>query len=645
MNNYRYFLCILGCLLYTGYVSSQENFLLSGIQQYELRNFELSANNFESYLKIVPTDLNVKTKLAYCYKSLGQTAKALNIYESISNESGVDSEVFFEYGELLRSQAEFDLAKLQFQKYSKFNPSIGEYFMQSCDYAMTQLRNPSNCNLKNLETNSSSNDIAPIHKDNEVLLTDQRLGDMTIKSVNSNELIKATSLLLNPNTPSQVDKVLLEESAGKGNISFNQNNDLVVYSKNTVIDLSGKLSANSPMAIFIADINEKGSWTNSKKFPFCIDKYSYAFPSLTKNGKTVYFASNMPGGYGGFDIYTSTINENGEWSAPENLGTVINTPGNEISPNLIQDNLYFSSDWHNGFGGLDIFKTTNYGISWSDVENMGTCVNSTKDDYNFILDNEGNGYFTSNRQGGKGGDDNYVSLKLKITNANRPTQIRETNISAKSPFASQVDAPKSQIILDDYIDVFDDPELSNIKNAQDVKVYFVQITALTNFTEKMEERFKKYSKYGDIYKLNVDGITKIRIGVFPQLNKALTVLKELRKTGLKDAFVVGDVVDETRMSVFIKSGSDFTNTVSPVESESNNYKIRVAEFKAPDWFDASKVNDLGRIEHWTKSGITIIILGAFNENDARETLNKIKSRGFKDAYIVKEEDGKLYRHD
>ena len=71
----------------------------------------------------------------------------------------------------------------------------------------------------------------------------------------------------------------------------------------------------------------------------------------------------------------------------------------------------------------------------------------------------------------------------------------------------------------------------------------------------------------------------------------------------------------------------------------------MAEFKAPDWFDASKVNDLGRIEHWTKSGITIIILGAFNENDARETLNKIKSRGFKDAYIVKEEDGKLYRHD
>ena len=130
MNNYRYFLCILGCLLYTGNVSSQENFLLSGIQEYELRNFELSANNFESYLKIVPTDLNVKTKLAYCYKSLGQTAKALNIYESISNESGVDSEVFFEYGELLRSQAEFDLAKLQFQKYSKFNPSIGEYFMQ-----------------------------------------------------------------------------------------------------------------------------------------------------------------------------------------------------------------------------------------------------------------------------------------------------------------------------------------------------------------------------------------------------------------------------------------------------------------------------------------------------------------------------------
>ena len=113
-------------------------------------------------------------------------------------------------------------------------------------------------------------------------------------------------------------------------------------------------------------------------------------------------------------LYISYRTANGDWTAPENMGTVINTPGNEISPTVNSTNLYFSSDWHNGFGGFDVFKTTSYGETWSDVENLGTCVNSTKDDYNFTLDAEGNGYFTSNRQGSKGQNDNYKSIKLKI---------------------------------------------------------------------------------------------------------------------------------------------------------------------------------------------------------------------------------------
>lgn len=624
--------------------SSQSNNLQNGIQYFELRNFEQAAKSFEAYLHNAPNDINVKSKLAYSYKSLGDSKKALELYQLISDEQGVDSEVYFEYGDLLRSEAEFDLAKIQFGKYAKVNPSIGNYFIQSCDYALASLKNPSNCNLKNLETNGNGAEISPIVYQNQILFVDNSTNDLNAKSAQTLQGVRAAELKLNPNTPSLVDQVLIEEASGQGNVSFSDDGTKVFYSKSTILDITGKSNSKSPLAIYSADVNEKGSWTNHQLFKFCDSKYSYAFPTLANNGKTLYFSSNMPNGFGGYDIYISYRTANGDWTAPENMGTVINTPGNEISPTVNSTNLYFSSDWHNGFGGFDVFKTTSYGETWSDVENLGTCVNSTKDDYNFTLDAEGNGYFTSNRQGSKGQNDNYKSIKLKIKNQVRPTQIVETTIGVKSPLSMPISAPEMILNPSEYVDVFDDPELQGKAGAVENKVYFIQITALTNFTEQMEVRFKKYAKYGDVYRVQNDGVTKIRIGVFPQLNVALAQLKEIRKTGLKDAFVVGDVLDENRMTLIAKAGSDFTTTVST--DEEGKFKIRVAEFKAPDWFDASKVNDLGKIEHWTKSGYTIIILGSFNDSaTAKETLQKIKSRGFKEAYIVTEEDGKLFRHE
>lgn len=645
MQKVHYVCFILISIFSTQVTIAQNNPLETGIRQFEMKNYDQAKTAFEAYLAAVPTDVNVMSKLAACYKNLNMTDKALALYKQTTESKGFDTEVYFEYGELLRSEAEFELAKIQFNKYAAFNPAVGHYFSQSCDYALTQLKSPSNCNLKNLETNGSKSEVSPTMYKDEIIIGDNRTTDQSIKSAPTIAMVKANSLLLSPNAPSQVSEVLSKEALGKGNMSFNGAADLVVFSKGTIIDITGKANTNGALAIYFADVNTKGSWSKPSKFKYCDARYSYGFPNITNDGKTLFFASNMPGGFGGYDLYISNFVD-GEWTIPENLGSVINTPGNEISPNLDHANLYFSSDWHKGFGGFDVFRVSNKMTTWSDVINLGTCVNSTKDDYNFLIDNEGNGYFTSNRNGGKGGDDVYKASKLAINNITQPSQIRNTDIGVKSPLQAETKA--AQLELNDLAEseVYDDPELFGKSYSIDEKVYFIQITAISNYSEAIESRFKKYAKYGDVFKIETDGVVKIRIGVFKQLNAALTQLKELRKTGLKDAFVVADIFDEKRMIVIAKAGSDFSNSQTTIATDenANKYKIRVAEFKAPDWFDVSKVNDLGKIEHWTKSGYTIIILGAYpTEVTAKDVLSKIKARGYKDAYVVTEEDGKLYR--
>lgn len=148
------------------------------------------------------------------------------------------------------------------------------------------------------------------------------------------------------------------------------------------------------------------------------DDYSYAHPAFSSDDQTLIFASNMPGGQGGTDLWM--VKRVGlEWGTPENLGPKINTPGEEKFPYLSNDgNLYFASDGHPGLGGLDIFKATVENNSFSAPENLGTPFNSKDDDFGFIIDqNNREGYFTSNRAGGIGDDDIYQwkNLDLKLT--------------------------------------------------------------------------------------------------------------------------------------------------------------------------------------------------------------------------------------
>jgi outer membrane protein OmpA-like peptidoglycan-associated protein len=160
---------------------------------------------------------------------------------------------------------------------------------------------------------------------------------------------------------------------------------------------------------------EDNKLVKTEKVFFDSDKYSVGHPSLSDDGKLLFFASDMPGGYGETDLYVVRIADDGTMSSPQNLGPTINTIGNDVFPFYRNGILYFSSDGHYGLGDLDIYESKlSEGLNFSVPRNLGAPINSNKDDFAFIIDSKDNyGYISSNRAQGKGDDDIYYFTKGK----------------------------------------------------------------------------------------------------------------------------------------------------------------------------------------------------------------------------------------
>jgi len=162
-------------------------------------------------------------------------------------------------------------------------------------------------------------------------------------------------------------------------------------------------------------------WVNIEELPFNNDAYSVGHPALSEDEKTLYFSSDMPGGYGDTDIYKVSVTGDNSYGIPVNLGTQINTEGTEMFPFVSSDNtLYFSSNGHIGLGGLDVFKSKIVNNLLGKVENLKQPINSKKDDFSFTVNRKKRiGFFSSNREGGKGDDDLYsfvIRKKVVICN-------------------------------------------------------------------------------------------------------------------------------------------------------------------------------------------------------------------------------------
>lgn len=180
------------------------------------------------------------------------------------------------------------------------------------------------------------------------------------------------------------------------------------YEKKYLTDSSGV----NNLQMFRATLAADGKWTEKEKLPFNHVEYSIGHPALNHDDTKLYFVSDMPGGYGQADIYVVNINEDGSFGTPRNLGPRINTEGREMFPYIGKDNiLYFSSDGLTGYGKLDVFASMMFDTTVSKPINLEEPVNSVEDDFAYIIDDEKDrGFFSSNRDEGKGDDDIYSFL-------------------------------------------------------------------------------------------------------------------------------------------------------------------------------------------------------------------------------------------
>lgn len=213
----------------------------------------------------------------------------------------------------------------------------------------------------------------------------------------------------NPTKPEEFS-VNINSQAHEGPVAFSKKGDRIYFTRNNMQKGMSKADSKGVVRLKIYEADRGPfDWEEVREMPFNSDDYSVMHPTLSSDGKTLYFSSDMPGGFGGFDLYKVT-RTTAKWSEPINLGKTINTDKNEVFPFFhISNTLFFASDGHKGLGGLDMYMTdlSNENSS-APVINMARPFNTEYDDLSFILNEEGKqGYFTSDRPGGVGKDDIY----------------------------------------------------------------------------------------------------------------------------------------------------------------------------------------------------------------------------------------------
>jgi len=201
----------------------------------------------------------------------------------------------------------------------------------------------------------------------------------------------------------------------ESNAFFTKDLSTVYFTRNNYFnDKYGKDSTGwNNLKIYKADVSEEGEWSNITPMPFNDDNYSVGHPALSVDEKTLYFTSDMPGSMGATDIFSVSVNNDGSYGTPMNMGSQINTSGKEMFPFVSKKgNMYFSSDSRGGQGGLDVYVVPLGNPTVTPI-NVGAPINSRLDDFAFIIDNDkSTGYFSSNRSGGHGSDDIYYFEEL-----------------------------------------------------------------------------------------------------------------------------------------------------------------------------------------------------------------------------------------
>jgi tetratricopeptide (TPR) repeat protein len=650
---------------------------------------------YESYLVENPHDFNAMMKLGDAYRKYGQYGQSIFWFGSIPRDVVMPSAYYTEYGNVMKCVGRYHEAMEIFELQSKVDPIASGENIASTQFAIDALSAKAPYDFENLPLNSSESDVAisfykdiPIYTSfrKDILLTEmqkqfnertdaQRTYTFNLKNGKSNVIVAADG---------QINHI--------GPVSFSQNGSTCAYVYSKITDQWSYDYSNKSATLYIARLNDKGEITSAIPFDHNESISSINSACLAYDGQTIYFSSNRDGGFGGYDIYVSNFDD-GKWSLPVNLGSEVNTSGDEITPFFIDGKIYFSSDRWSSIGGFDIQVTGVVDGVWTRASNPGAGFNTMGDDLFPYVSNNGSIYATSNRLGGKGGYDIYRIVAVapphdEIAEAEIPKAVsldaleaeiakhtkEGSNVSTVSNVTPSVKVispatkdkvlpeqpQKESVVIKEIIKEentsFEGAYRVGLSEALPVdEVFFIQLASISaskpNFT-----RFKSLVKYGNIYKMINNKSIKVRLGYFDSREEAEKILSYVRSNGYSDAFLTYEVLNTAKMELilsssdernFIDNGNFNSKSKDPQITNFNaksKYKVRLASYEDPTWFDIEKVRDLGRVEQWTKGSWTIFVLAGYASLDeAKQAAIAASNRGFKTSEVVIDNGGILER--
>lgn len=549
--------------------------------------------------------IEMSFKLAECARKIGNYRQAESYYKRAIKMRYDDPIALLYLAMMQRNLGKFEDAIKTFGLYNEKVPGDlrSQEAIEACELAIEWTENPTRYAVTNMKgINSKNDDRMPAFGKNDFSLL---LFTTARKGVKGRKISKQTGQYFTDVWVSEVEKSkkkrgnkkkkqakpkwseplslgdyletddIINTKFDEGAVSLNERGNLMYFNRS----IMKKNEAHVPRVF--SSIKKGGEWDIPEELSLPIDSnYMVIFPCLSPDEETLYFVSDMPGGYGDFDIWMSQFNKRSDvWADPVNLGPEVNTSGHEIAPFIHKDGtLFFASKGHVGMGGFDIFRATKRPSGqYGKVKNMKYPINSSFDDFGIIFSGKDamNGFFTSNRKGGRGGDDiyevNLSDLKFKMegilvdTESTDPLQGVSIHIDGSD--GSSYDAITNR---DGYFNFGDEA----IKQGVEYEVTYTKDTYVeiidTVTTQDLTIHDFESTDEGFLYTISVDLSMKVyRLPiVLPQIEYDLgsADLREMAKKDLDKLVEVlvtnEDLRIQLRSHTDFRSGDDFNLALS-----------------------------------------------------------------------------------
>ena len=510
-------------------LNAQESLVLAANKLYNAKSYSEAIPKYEKVLKKDSNNAIVLANLGECYRLTNNAKGQVLCFEKLVNTGKAEPIQKYYLGQALMELGRYDEAKKQMDDFS--GDDRGKMFSKSIANLKLYSKNADAYKVDSLAFNSTENDFSPVYfVDGKVVFTSSR---KKIKWINRQHGWTGNSYY-NLYTTERGDdgkyfkpeKFMrdLESKYNDGPICFSSDKHTVYFTRNNVSKKGKSVEGTYKLKIFEANLSVDG-FEMVKELPFNSNQYNCAHPSLTPEGKTLYFISDMGGGQGGLDIWYSKKGDDGAWGTPINMGEKVNTKGHEMFPYAAGNNLiYFSSNGREGLGGLDIYelKIKDDG-KLGKVYNMGLPINSSYDDFGIIFDEGTNmraGFLCSNRKRGGLDDDIYSFIVLRDVKRGKEVMIKTMHKDSAT-----VPIPYAKVKINN------DSITTNEKGEYN---YFIEEDAYYNMTASKEKYFDMTDSLSTKMSDKDEFEKTILLERDPELKLVAFVLDVKTKEALKD---------------------------------------------------------------------------------------------------------------